>query len=384
MAMALRALLRRGQRWLPVPYVGGNRVSLLVDGGAYFSALLHSISEARRSVFVETYIYVADKTGWRVAEALVERARAGVEVALIYDGYGSLTLDSKLVRYLRDGGVKTLVFRPISLLKGIWPWSKRNHRKSAIIDGRTGIVGGQNISDNYASIADGGHDWRDTGVRIEGPAVTQLEAMFRAMWSRFGGVPLASIPETTPPYPEGHDARFLGNFARRDRAFIRRQYMLAILQAERSIRIANAYFVPDRVLLRALIRAAKRGVKVELLIGAATDVVAVLHISRSLYAKFLKHGIAVYEWHDRVLHAKTAVIDGVWSTIGSSNLDTLSLFGNFEVNAVILGERVGRALEDQFDVDIARSRPILPDVWRRRPLIQRAAEWFFGLFRRLV
>jgi cardiolipin synthase len=382
--MALRDFLRRGQRWLPVPYIGGNRVELLIDGGAYFPMLLQSIASAKRSVFLETYIYVADKTGWRVAEALVERAKAGVEVALVYDGYGSLMIDSKLVRYLREGGVKTLVFRPVSILKGVWPWSKRNHRKSAIVDGRIGIVGGQNISDDYASIADGGKNWRDTGVRVEGPAVAQLEIMFRAMWTRFGGVPLQSRPEVAEAYPGGHHVRFLGNFARRDRAFIRRQYVLAILQAEKSIRIANAYFVPDRVLLRSLIRAAKRGVKVELLIGAATDVLAVLHISRSLYDKFLRNGIQVYEWHDRVLHAKTAVIDGVWSTIGSSNLDTLSLVDNFEVNAVILGDRVGRALEDQFDMDVARSRAVLLDVWRRRPILQRLAEWFFGMFRRVV
>jgi cardiolipin synthase A/B len=382
--MALRDFLRRGQRWLPFPYVQGNRVQILNDGGAYFSALLEAIYSAKKSILLETYILVADRTGWRIAEALSAQAQRGVEVVVCYDGYGSFTLDSRLVKQLRDAGAKTLVFRPVSITKGVWPWSKRNHRKSLIVDSRIGIVGGQNISDDYAAPEDGGKGWRDTGVRVEGPAVAQLESMFRSMWMRYGGLPITSMPEVIEPFPEGHQVRFLGNFARRDRAFIRRQYLLAILGAEKSIRICNAYFVPDRVLRRALIRAARRGVNVEILIGAATDVFWVLHVSRGLYAKFLRHGIRVYEWHDRVLHAKTAVIDGVFATIGSSNFDNLSFYTNLEVNATIMGERIGRLMDIQFESDVSKSTAIHLDLWKRRPLLQRVAERFFSLFRRLV
>lgn len=380
----LSDLFRRPHRRVPFPYVGGNQVHLLIDGGAFFGAVLEAIAAAQRSVLVETYILASDKTGWRVSEALAAAARRGAEVALCYDGYGSFAVDYRMIKSLRDAGVRTLVFRPVSITKGVWPWTKRNHRKSVIVDSRIGIVGGQNIGNDYAALEDGGKDWRDTAVRVEGPAVAQLESMFRATWSRYGGAPLASAAEIAPAHPDGHDVRFLGNFARRDRAFIRRQYLLAILAAQRTIRICNAYFVPDRVLRRALIRAARRGVQVELLIGAATDVFAVLHVSRGLYERFFLHGIRIYEWHDRILHAKTAVIDGVWSTIGSSNFDNLSFFTNLEVNAVILDERVGQAMDEQFDRDIARSRAINMDLWRRRPLIQRIAEWFFGLFRRFV
>lgn len=382
--VALRRFLRRGFRAVPVPYLGGNRIAILIDGAQYFTALIEAINGATRTVFVETYILVADTTGWRVAEALAAAAKRGAEVAICWDGYGSFTLDWRLPKFLHDAGVKILVFRPVSIIKGVWPWTKRNHRKSVIVDGRLGMVGGQNISDDYAAVEDGGRGWHDTAVRVEGPAVTQLESMFRRMWMRYGGAPLHTLPDPPPVFSDGHEARFLGNFARRDRAFIRRSYLVAIIHAERSIRICNAYFVPDRVLTRALIRAAKRGVNVEIMIGAATDVLAVLHVSRSLYEKFLKNGIRVYEWTDRVLHSKTAVIDGMWSTIGSMNLDALSFFGNLEVNAGIVGDRIGRQMDEQFQLDLERSQRIELEMWKKRSLLQRIAEWFFGMFRRIV
>lgn len=381
--LALRDFLRRFRRSLPMPFVPGNRVSLLVDGRAFFDGIIAAIATAERNVLVETYILRADKTGWRVAAALAERAQAGVEVALCYDAYGSIGLDRTLIEYLNKAGVKTLEFRPISVWRGIWPWRKRNHRKSVIIDTRLGVVGGQNICDDYASIEDGGKGWRDTAVQIEGPSVAQLEAMFRRMWHEHDGAELKTTSQQPPTYAEGHQVRFLGNFARRDRSFIRKAYILAILGAEKHIRICNAYFVPDRVITRALIRAARRGVNVEIIIGAATDVQAVLHMSRGMYSRFLLNGIKVYEWSDRILHAKTAVIDNDWSTIGSSNLDNLSSFRNLEVNATILGPRVASALSDQFELDRARSRAIEPEKWAQRPWVQRIVEWFFSHFRGL-
>jgi cardiolipin synthase len=381
--VALREFFRRFQRALPQPFVPGNRVTVLVDGRAFFDGVLAAIASAQRNILVETYILRADKTGWRVAAALAERAQAGVEVAVSYDAYGSIGLDRTLIEYLNKAGVKTLEFRPISVWRGIWPWRKRNHRKSVIVDTRIGIVGGQNLCDDYASIEDGGKGWRDTAVQIEGPSVAQLEAMFRRMWHENEGDQLITASQSPPTFSEGHNVRFLGNFARRDRSFIRRAYILAILGAEKHIRICNAYFVPDRVITRALIRAAKRGVNVEIIIGAATDVTAVLHMSRGMYSRFLVNGIKVYEWSDRILHAKTAVIDNEWSTIGSSNLDNLSSFRNLEVNATILGPRVANTLVDQFELDRARSRAIEPESWANRPWVQRIIEWIFSHFRGL-
>lgn len=370
-----RAFERRGR----APFIEGNHVEVLIDGGPFFRRFIDAVKQAERYVYIESYIVSADTTGWRVAKALAERAREGVEIAFCIDGYGSLTLEAGYLDFLRGAGVKVLLFRPLSLTKRRWPWRKRNHRKIVVVDGRIGIVGGMNISDDYASIEDGGRGWRDTAVSVEGPAVAILESMFRRVWAKNGGADLESVYRSTRPDPDGEAVRFLANFGRRDRAFIRRAYLLAIIGAESTVRIMNAYFIPDRVLVRALIRAAKRGVRVELILAGATDVKSALYASRALYSKLLKNGIHVYEWSERVLHAKTAVIDGMWATIGSSNLDYLSSFRNLEVNAGIIGERIGRDMEHQFERDRSRSKEIELEVWKRRPLWMKLVEWFFSI-----
>lgn len=382
--VALRDILRRALGQRPSsPYIAGNRIEVLVDGGPFYRALIEAIETSERYVFMESYIVAADQTGWRVAHALAERSRAGVEVAFSIDGYGSIALDTAYVDHLREAGVKVSIYRPISIVRGRLPWRRRNHRKMLVADGRIGIVGGMNISNDYAAVDDGGHGWRDTAVRVEGPAVAALESMFRRLWVESGGVDLQSVHVAAPAFPGGDEVRFLANFGRRDRSFVRRAYLLAIVAAERSIRIMNAYFLPDRVLLRALVRAAKRGVKVEIIVAGATDVKVALYATRSLYGRFLANGIQVYEWCERILHAKVAVIDGQWTTIGSSNLDALSSFRNLEVNAGILGARIGAAMEDQFEVDRARSNAIVAEEWRKRPLWMKVIEAICGLLRKI-
>ncbi|MCK6546269.1 phosphatidylserine/phosphatidylglycerophosphate/cardiolipin synthase family protein [Myxococcota bacterium] len=379
--MALRDRFERFRRVLPQPFVAGNRVAVLVDGGAYFRAVLDAIAIAQRTIFLETYIYQPDRTGWRIARALAEASRRGVEVAVCWDGYGSLSMTPDLVAYLHDAGVRTLAFRPVSLKKRVWPWQKRNHRKSVVVDTAIGIVGGQNIGDDYAAPEDGGRNWRDTAVRIEGPAVVQLETMFRRIWAAYGGAPLVTPSSRPPVFDDGQQVRFLGNFVPRDRRYVRRELLVAVLGAEREIRITNAYFVPDRVLTRALIRAAKRGVRVEVIVGGATDVRPVLHMSRGLYARLLTAGVKLYEWHERVLHAKTTVIDREWCSVGSMNLDPLSQFRNLEVSAAILGDDVAAVVNAQFDRDAAQSKLITLDRWHMRSLVQRFVEWLFTLAR---
>lgn len=375
--MALRRPLSWGLKRAPAPFTGGNRVEILTDGGPFFRALLAAIESAEHYVLLESYIVVADDAGWRVARALAARSRAGVEVAFCFDGYGSMGLDPELIRHLEDAGVKLLAFRPISVFRRIWPWSKRNHRKTLVADGQVGIVGGLNLASEYLPLEEGGEGWRDTAVRVEGPAVAELESMFRNLWAHEKGPVLERLPKLPARFPGGEQARFLGNYARRDRAFIRRAYLLAIFSAQRTIRICNAYFIPDRVIRRALIRAAQRGVTVEIIVAGRTDVPPALYATRSYYSRFLGHGIRIYEWHDRVLHAKTAVIDGEWSTIGSFNLDYLSSFRNLEVNAAIIGKRIGGAMDDQFEADRARSRRIDLALWKVRPLSMRLFEWIF-------
>jgi cardiolipin synthase len=373
----------RGRLFQETPRLPGNRVQLLVDGGPFFDALEAAINSAEVYLWIETYILRDDDTGWRIAGLLAERAKAGVEVALCYDGFGSLGIDDAFVDYLRVAGVKLLEFAPLTVF-GRWPWLRRNHRKLVVVDGRLGIIGGMNIAADYDSLERGGANWRDTGVQIEGPAVAQLEAMFRRTWSRYGDHPLASPIRAAPTFPENEVVRFIGNHARRNRAEIRRAYLRAFLTARKSIRIQNAYFSPDPVVLRALVRAARRGVKVELITAAATDVWPVLMVSRGLYGVLLRAGVVIYEWHERVLHGKTAVVDGEWTTVGSANFTHRAFLLDLEVNATILGTRIGAEMDALFDADIARCQRIDRALWQARPRSQRLLEWFFGLFRRLI
>ena len=367
-----RGRTRRGR-----PFLLGHQVELLVDGGPFYRSILADIAAARRYVFLETYILRSDETGWRVARALAERAQAGVEVALCYDAFGSDGLSGEFVRFLDEAGVLRLPFRPVSFWKWSWPWSRRNHRKVVLVDGQVATVGGTNIANEYAAEAQGGHGWRDTSVRIEGPAVTQVDRMFRSRWRREGGAPLQSERAAAPAASGGLLVRFFANFARGERAMIRRAYLVAIMGAQKSIRITNAYFFPDRTLRRALVLAARRGVLVELIVAGKSDVKPSVYAARSLYTRFLKAGVKIYEWHERVLHAKTAVVDGEWSTIGSSNLDPFSSFVNLEINAGIFSRRIGEAMVAQFEEDRARCHPVEAEAWGRRSLFERLLELTF-------
>lgn len=367
-----------------VPYTPGNRVELLPDGGRFFAAMEAAIAEAQHYVLVETYILRADKTGWRIARALAARANAGVEVALSYDGFGSLGLDHELLRFFAINGIRTLEFAPLSLSADALPWNRRNHRKTLVVDGAVALVGGLNIADDYAAVEDGGRGWRDTGCAVRGPAVAQLEGLFRETWARLGGATLRTEPRVLEPYADGHPARFVGNFARRGRADIRRAMLSAITRAQRSIRLTNAYFTPDGRFLRALVRAARRGVQVEIIVAGATDVKLVLLVSRGLYGYLMGHGVHIYEWHERILHAKTSVIDGEWVSIGSANLNQRSFALDLEANVTVVSPELGAQMDQMFEADRARSRAIDPAVWRQRPAWARLVEWFFGLFRRLM
>lgn len=376
--------MSRRSRAYGAPFLPGHQVEHLVDGGPYFNTLIREIEAAKSSIYVESYILKDDHTGRRVTGALRQRAREGLDVALVYDSFGSLGLAPELPKELTQDGVKVLEYRPLRDLEQV-PWRARNHRKLCVFDGACGLLGGMNISDDYAAPEDGGKGWRDSAVLVRGPAVTQLEAMFRRLWSMRATVPLGREPGPAPaPIPGGEEVRFVGTYSRAERAEVRNSYLRAILSAQRSIRITNAYFNPDRGLYRALKRAARRGVEVELILGGETDVRFVLYVSRGLYASLLKAGVRIYEWNERVLHAKTAVIDGEWCTVGSANLNHRMVWHDLEVNAIIRGPRTAAALEAQFAADRARSRAITREAWAERPLETRVKEWSAGLFRRLI
>ena len=366
-----------------VPYaetkVGPNRVALLRDGLQAFPAMLDAIAAARSTICLETYILKDDEVGSRFLEALMERARAGVEVLLMFDYWGSEVSDITLSA-LRAARVRLLIFRPWkylgSLSLAFSKVSRRNHRKSLTVDGTVGFTGGLNIANDYAAKIDGGAGWRDTHVRIEGPDAQALEKLFLTTWNSNKGPRYDTRRFARPRFAGCDKIRVVGNDFALDRKGIRRAYEGAFAQAKDRICVTNAYFLPPAKMVSGLVAAARRGVKVKIILAATTDVKLVLYAARGLYPRLLKNGIEVFEWAaGRVLHAKTAVVDGTWATVGSANLDPMSLRQNLEVNAIITEPAFGAALERMFVEDLAQCRPItLSDVNKYGPL-QRIFSW---------
>lgn len=361
--------------------VGGERVALLRDGEQAYPAMLEAIAAARRTVCLETYILRDDATGQRFFAALSERARAGVLVLLMYDAWGSDVAEASLAK-LAEAGVKVSAFRPFrivrSLSRAVARHGRRNHRKSLVVDGRVGFTGGMNVADDYAPVADGGGGWRDTHLRVSGPSARALEALFRETWRRNRGPGYDATRFEGDPgvLPAAGAVRIVGNGFVRTRKEVRRAYEQAFEAARERIFVTNAYFLPPPSLLRRLFAAAKRGVRVAVVLAATTDVKTVLYAARWLYPRLLYAGIELYEWTDgRVLHAKTAVIDGAWTTVGSTNLDTLSLSRNLEVNAIVVDEALGAAAERLFVDDLAHCRRITFDDLASFGPLERALSW---------
>lgn len=374
--------------------MGGNRVRVLVDGAESFPAMLEAISRARRSVYLETYIFNDDRTGRTFADALAAAAAAGRDVALLYDSLGSWRTPGRIFTELASRGVKVLAYKPLAPWRRGWGWPRRNHRKQLLVDGVVGFTGGINIGDQWARPEDGGLAWHDTMVEIAGPAVAQMEGLFREVWRRETarqGIGLRLRPRASgrrvPPALPGTDAHedvdvwIVGNRELSRRRAIRKAYRFAVNRAREYIFIANAYFVPDRAILRALRRARARGVRVALILPGTSDLRAVQWASRATYDRLLSWGIEIHHWCAPVFHGKTAVIDGVWSTVGSYNLDTQSLHYNLEITSVILSRRVGARLEAIFREDLGQCEPIDRERWRRRPWWWRLPERFFYAFR---
>jgi cardiolipin synthase len=367
----------------PKMLLPGNRISVLRDGTETYPAMLEAIARATDYVHLETYILRSDRTGRRFGEALRERARAGVRIRLLYDAVGSLDLDGDFTRDLTSAGVKALAFRPISW-NSDWGINRRDHRKILIVDGQIGFTGGLNIGDEYAGLAEGGGGWHDLHARVEGPAVTELARLFRRTWLAAGG---DRYPQHEEPAAESvvteHTAFAvaLGNEDMRRRRTIRRSYFHAMRRARKRICIMNPYFIADRGIRRVLINAIKRGVEVAVVVPERSDLRSVQFAGHHVFGTLLKSGVRIFEWPERMLHAKAAVVDGVWSTIGSYNLDARSLFHNLEVVLCIVDAEFAAQLDAQIMADAALSRELSFDTWHRRPLWRKVVEWFFYQFR---
>jgi cardiolipin synthase len=369
----------------PERHVGGNRLDPLIDGAEAFPAMLEAIDHARSYVHLETYILADDDVGRLFARALSAKARAGVSVRVLFDSFGSFRLSSSFVRELRESGVEVSEFRPLRKHWFSRLGFRRDHRKVLVVDGTVGFTGGLNVSSDYASLTYESKGWRDTHVRIEGPLVAELEALFRASWQRSGGSSYPAYAPSRPPFaPDAPDTISAAVIASDGghRSVIRRHYLHAILSARKTIFIANAYFVPDRGLLRALKRAADRGVRVALIAPSESDVPVVQRASEHLFDSLLRRGVEIYLWPRTHMHAKTAVVDGIWSVIGSYNLDSVSLFQNHEIVIESVSPRFGARMNALFERDRRECERVSLAAWRRRPARKRLVEWLAYRMRR--
>lgn len=374
------------------PLVLDNKLLLLQDGPATYKAMFAAMRAARDHINLETYIFNDDEVGVQFADILLERQAAGIQVNLIYDSVGSLTTPKEFFERLSATGIRVLEFNPVNPLAGNkkgWRLNNRDHRKLLIVDGRVAFLGGVNISESYSSNSSSRSGkktgpfttgWRDTHLQIEGPAVAKLQTLFLDTWTKQRGEPLARKKYFPGPVQQGKEiVRVIGSSFSDPHSLIYLTLLSAIGSAEQRVYLTNAYFVPDPVLLEAMTKAAQRNVDVRLILPSQTDSWAVFHAGRAHYNELLRSGVRIYERRGAVMHSKTAVIDTVWSTIGSTNLDWRSFLHNDELNAVVIGRDFAGQMDAMFNKDLAESNEILLRKWKRRPFLLRVQEWIAQL-----
>lgn len=378
------------------PLVVGNQVTLLQDGEATYEAMFAAIRSAQNHINLETYIIEDDATGQAFADVLVAQQARGVQVNLIYDSFGSAGTPRAFFDNLRLAGVAVQEFNPINPLaaKSSWRPNHRDHRKLLVVDGQTAFLGGINISSVYASGSVASlagkptsqtMAWRDTHLQVSGPVVANFQTLFMATWAKQKGGALAGRSYFPALTPQGQDiVRAIGSTPDDPYSLIYLTLISAIGNAEKQIFLTNAYFVPDPQLLDSLTEAAGRGVDVKLILPSKSDSALVFHAGRAHYDQLLKGGVQIYERTGALLHAKTAVIDGVWSTVGSTNLDWRSFMDNDEINAVILGRGFAQQMKLMFDQDLAASQAIELKAWQARSFALRVKEWMARLWSRLL
>jgi cardiolipin synthase len=375
------------------PLMLGNKLTLLQNGPATYKAMFAAIREAKSSVNLETYIFDGDAAK-QFSDLLLERQAAGVHVNVIYDSVGSILMPQTFYDGLRAGGIHVLEFNPLNPLAGNkkeWLVNNRDHRRQLIIDGRIAFTGGVNISDTYGSAPrkrnkkqhgpapseniDPTIGWRDTHLRIEGPVVAEFQKLFFSTWERQKGVAVTEANYYPELAVQGNEmVRAIGSTPADKQSLIFLTLLSAIANAETTIHLTVAYFAPDPQLLKALTDAAQRGVDVKLVLPSYSDSWPIFNLGRSYYTPLLQGGVHIYERRGAVMHAKTACIDGVWSTVGSTNMDLRSFLHNDEINAVVLGHGFAAQMETMFADDIAESNAILLDQWKHRSWLSRIKE----------
>lgn len=359
------------------PLIPGNRVRILKDADENYPAWLAAIAAARRFILFENYIFEEDEVGSAFADALVERAQAGVRIHLIRDWLGSATKASRAFwRRLETAGVESRVFNP-PRLDSPFAWMSRDHRKSIAIDGQVAFVSGLCVSQRWrGNPAKGLAPWRDTGLEIRGPAVADVEQAFAEIWETMGA-PLSpdelSRPENLAP---------VGSVALRvvagvpSTAGLLRMDQLVAAVARRSLWLTDAYFVGVTSYVQALRAAARDGVDVRILVPGSSDLPLVRTMSRSGYRSLLEAGVRIFEWNGSMVHAKTAVADGRWTRVGSSNLNLASFIGNYELDVAIENDEIAGEMEEIYERDLENATEICLDRNRVVPVVQKPHRGF--------
>lgn len=367
------------------PLIAGNSVTILYDGPQTIAAMARAIQAATSHINLETYIFDADAVGTPLAELLIARQKAGIQVHVLVDAVGTLNTPRAFFDLMRAAGVQVLVFNPINPLQSRGPWeiNQRDHRKLLVVDGLVAFAGGVNISNGYSNsslfrarnkVAEA-VGWRDTHVQIEGPAVAAMQWTFLDHWASQTATALSDSDFFPTLKPSGKTLVRVLATAPEGGQEIYRAYLLAIQGAKSSIHITSAYFLPDHSMVAALLEAVRRGVDVRILLPSVKESPLVFYAGQSLFQDLLEGGVRLYQLQRAVLHAKTAVIDGMWSTVGSTNLDMRSFLHNHELNVVVYDEAIGQAMEAAFSDDQLVASEVTLQQWQQRPWTDRLKQW---------
>ena len=355
------------------PIVDGNQVQVLLNGDAIFAAMLQAIRAAEQTVTFETYIYWSETIGREFSDALIERARAGVKVHVMLDFIGSIKMDAAAMRAMQDAGIELERFH-----KPVW-WkftklNNRTHRKLLVVDGKIGFTGGVGIAHQWRGTAQDKQHWRDSHFRVEGPVVGQMQAVFTDNWTKATGVVLDG-PAYFPALAAkgGHAAQMFSSSPTGGSESMLLMYLMSITAAQRSIDLSSSYFVPDELAIKALVAAAKRGVKIRIITpGANIDSDVVRAASRARWGELLRAGIQIAEYQPTMYHVKALVVDALMVSVGSTNFDHRSFSLNDEANLNVIDAAFAGQQVRVFNDDWARAKVISLAAWEDRPLLERA------------
>jgi cardiolipin synthase len=378
------AFLRATEALTMAPTAHGNAIELFINGDAIFPAMLETMAGAQRTLNFLSYLYWSGEIGTTIAEALCERAQAGVAVNVLLDAVGSAKMDRELTRRMDDAGVTFAYFRPPKPY-AIRRVNNRTHRKLLIVDGEVGMTGGVGIADQWTGDAQDPDHWRDTHVRVRGPIVRGLQGAFAENWLEATGDVLVGpgyLPELDPVSDDGA-MQVVRSTAEVGDTNVEALYFLAIACASTTLHLTSAYFAPRPAFVEALTDAARRGVDVRVLVpGPHIDKGFVRQAGRSVYEQLLEGGVRIFEFCPTMIHAKTLTIDGAWSSVGSVNFDNRSFQLQDEVTLGVCSREFAGKLDAQFERDLARSAEIELDRWNGRSLPARAGEAITRIARR--